>query len=120
MTTEPTLSRAIFFASLLVAGAIVFLAGAAFDVEWVAPSVAMIVLAAIGWDRFMNQASAGGIGDASDVQPRDFTIDVDGTPGVIQANRIVISRAAPHGRKGVVKAVSSRRPRKPVVDKAVP
>lgn len=112
------MSKAIFFASVLIAGAIVFLAVAAFEVDWFAPSVALIVLAAIGWDRFMDPAPP--LRDtAVEASERALTIDVDGAPGVIQANRIVINGAGPVKRKVAASSVASRRPRKPAPGKAV-
>ncbi len=120
MTNDLPLSRAIFFASLLLTGALLFLTIAAFKVDWFAPSVAIIVMAAIGWDRFMNQPRSARVGRFANSEGRVVSINLDDAKCVVSGGRVVISDSSPTRRKRSIKSgVLTRKLRKATADKVV-
>ena len=76
LTSNPLLPHSIFFGSLLIAGATVFTAVAAFQIDWFQPAMIMIVAGAIGWDQFVNGRASNTFDKADEVElVPDFKID---------------------------------------------
>ncbi len=76
LTSNPLLPQSIFFGSLLIAGATIFTAVAAFQVDWFPPAMIMIVAGAIGWDQFVNGLASNAFDQADEAKlVPDFKID---------------------------------------------